>query len=102
MMGKLGKSAKQIYDILFLSWNGGEVMVNVVRNPTKRDVSKLLKESKGGALRVARDCNTDDLYVWDSEAALHNDVIRKFNLEYADSGGVAFGFDDLEENRQAP
>jgi hypothetical protein len=58
----------------------------VFRNPTKGDVSKLLKKNPGG-LRAAIDDVEGDVYVWGGEEVLHNAVLSQLNLP----GGYAAG-----------
>jgi hypothetical protein len=47
-------------------------MVNVFKNPSRKEFSEA---SRSGAARAAIDHSTGDVYVWDGESALHNDVI---------------------------
>ncbi|CUW37170.1 protein of unknown function [Magnetospirillum sp. XM-1] len=61
-------------------------MVNVLKNPSEKEVARL---TRGGAIfRAAKDYVTGDLYLWEAEAASHNEVIERIgNYGNVDSVG---------------
>lgn len=74
------------------SWSRVDEVVDIFRNPTK---AEFRKASANGAARAAKDHSTGDIYIWDGERALHNDVIQKLPQNgMVDSAGTLWSYDD--------
>lgn len=72
-----------------------------VKNPAAADIPSLLAGAAGGALRVAKDYRTGDLYVWDASVASHRQMIEALGLDMADGVGFISGVSDLERAQAA-
>jgi hypothetical protein len=73
-------------------------MVDIYKNPT---ASEFRKASASGAARAARDHSTGDIYVWDGERALHNDVIQNLPQNgMVDSAGALWSYEDYKKLRR--
>ena len=86
----------KIHDILLPSWNRGadKVTMPVLQNPSRREIAKELKRS--GFLRVLRDHQTGDVFMWPGEEALHEEVIRQLGLsDRTENLGQVTSLDDL-------
>lgn len=70
-------------------------MVDIFRNPTE---AEFRQASVSGAARAAKDYSTGDIYVWDGERALHNDVIGQLPQNgMVDSAGTLWSYDDYKK-----
>ena len=98
-----GSVAHNVHDIPYAPWytdlswdNQGSDPVEVLERPTKSDIAELLKRGSGTA-RVIRDTRTGDLFVWDAEEALHEEVIRHLGLsDSAENMGQIHSVRDFE------
>ena len=73
-------------------------MVDIYKNPT---ASEFRKASASGAARAAKDHSTGDIYVWDGERALHNDVIQNLPQNgMVDSAGTLWSYEDYKKLRR--
>lgn len=74
-------------------------MLDVFRNPTKSELNRLFKQH--GALRAAKDHSTGDVYVWQAEGALHNEVISSLPQNGTiDSAGILWDASDYGRLRK--
>lgn len=60
---------------------GGEVNITILKNPSPREMDRLLSKSQHGELRGLLD---NDLYVWDAELATHTEVARAISKDGSD------------------
>ena len=58
--------------------------IDVVFNPSKADIMRMLKDSRN-SLRWIRDPDTNDLVVWDAKEAIHPTIASRFKLPAAGS-----------------
>jgi hypothetical protein len=73
-------------------------MIDTYKNPT---ASEFRKASANGAARGAKDHSTGDVYVWNGEHALHNDVIQSLPQNgMVDSAGTLWSYDDYKKLRR--
>lgn len=71
-------------------------MAQVTARPSRADVERLLK--KHSALRAIRDARTGDLYVWNAEEALHEEVLRQLGLtELGENVGQILSIQDFDK-----
>jgi len=70
--------------------------VRVFERPDQRDIASLLKQGSH-VLRAIRDTRSGDLYVWDAESALHEQIIRQLGLsDFAENLGQIHSLADFE------
>jgi hypothetical protein len=85
--------AKWFTSIQKPNWEKNGGIVDIFVNPTKSELGKLVKSS--GPQRAAKDFSNGDVYVWPSDAALHNEVIRALPQgRMIDSAGTVFDWKD--------
>ena len=71
--------------------------MSVFRNPTEAQVSKLAKDSS--YMRVLRDPESGDFFVWPGDEGLHDDIMKQLNFteDTIENMGKIKSFDDLKK-----
>ena len=72
-------------------------MVDIHRNPTKSELTKLL--ANGAVLRAVKDCQSGDIFLWNAEEALHNEFIEKLGAQAGTVDSVGQVFDRADKER---
>ena len=93
----LDLSPSEVYDFKVPGWNrAGKDTMSVFRNPTERHVNRALKDAR--YMRVLRDTETNDLYVWPGDEGLHDDIMKKLGLadETTENLGYILSSEDLD------
>ena len=69
--------------------------IRVLERPTRADIAREIKQGSG-VLRAVRVASSGDIYVWDAEHGLHEEVIRHLGLgDMVENLGQIHSPDDL-------